>query len=294
MKIIKEIFGDNCVCNSINKKGKCTIVEVDNKKYAIKNKTTDINKTYEYLESIKFDHYPKIILENDKYDVYEYIETVSEPIEQKAYDMIDLMSLLHSKTTYYKEMDIDEYKELFERIMQKIVDTTTYYNNLIDSIERHMFMSPSEYLIARNISKILEVLESSRQKIIKWYDVVKMNNRKRIVTLYNNMDLDHILRNSNLYLTSWEKSVQGSPVLDLYNFYKKNYLISDFSQLFKKYQNKYPLEESEKLLFYILISIPDELKLTFNEYENCKRAKTIIDYLYKSEVLINKLEDIKK
>ncbi len=28
--------------------------------------------------------------------------------EQKAYDMIDLISLLHNKTTYYKEMDIDD------------------------------------------------------------------------------------------------------------------------------------------------------------------------------------------
>lgn len=294
MKIINEIFGNNTVCKSIKKKGKCLIVDIDNKKYVIKEKNKNIIDTYEYLISRDFNNYPKIILNNKKYNVFEYIEDVDSPLEQKAYDMISLISLLHNKTTYYKQMDINEYKELFESTINKIAKITSYYNNLIDSIERHMFMSPSEYLIARNISKIFGALEYSKVQITKWYDIVKTNNKNRIVTLYNNMDLNHILRNNNLYLISWDKSISGNPILDLYNFYKNNFNVTDFSLLLEQYEKKYPLQESEKLLLYSLISIPDEIKFTYNELINCKRAKKIVDYIYKSEVLISKNKDTEK
>ena len=294
MKLIDEIFGKECVCKGINKKGKCIIAEIDNKKYVIKNKSNDIEKIYDYLNSVKFEHYPKILIKNNKYYVYEYIDDVISPIEEKACDMINLIGLLHSKTTYYKEMDINEYKKLFEDTVQKIEDVKTYYDKLIGSIERHMFMSPSEYLIARNISKIFGALNYSKQNIIKWYNIVKSNNKKRVVRLYNNMDLNHVLRNSDLYLINWEKSINGSPILDLYNFYKMNYSISNFEQLMKQYEDKYPLEEEEKILFYTLISIPNKINFTFNEIINCKNIKKIVDYIYKSEILISQAYPTKK
>ena len=38
--------------------------------------------------------------------MYEYIEDVNTPEEQKAIDLVSMMSLLHNKTTYYKEVPI--------------------------------------------------------------------------------------------------------------------------------------------------------------------------------------------
>lgn len=290
MKLVDKLFDKRCTCKNVCKKGRSIIVEVDNKKYVIKNKVNNVKSIYEYLNSRNFNNYPKLLLNNDKYNVYEYIEDVSSPLEQKAYDMISLISILHKNTTYYKEMDIDEYKEIFEKITNNINSTTEYYNNLINNIERHMFMSPSEYLIARNISKIMSALNYSKDSITKWYDIVKKDNKRRIVTLYNNMDLNHILRNTDLYLISWEKATEGSPILDIYNFYKKNYNIVDFNLLLKQYEEKYPLQESEKLLFNSLISIPNRINFTYNEFINTKRVKKIIDYIYKTEVLISKNE----
>lgn len=287
MKIIDEVFGENCLVKDVRKKGKCLIANINGKKYAIKDKSTDnIKSIYEYLSSRNFNYFPKLIVDNDKYDIYEYIEEVDNPIEQKAYDMIDLISLLHNKTTYYKEMDIDEYKEIYESVNYKINSRMNYYNNLMNMIEREMFMSPSHYLIARNISKIFGSLDYSKKNINEWYDLVKTKGKKRLVTLYNNTDLNHVIRNKDLYLLSWDKSKTGIPIYDIYNFYFKYYKVLDFKDLLNHYENRYPLLEEEKKLFNILISIPDEIDFNSNEMDNCKNVKKIIDYIYKSEVLV--------
>lgn len=287
MKIIDEVFGENCLVKDVRKKGKCLIANINDKKYAIKDKSNDnIKSIYEYLSSRNYDYFPKLIVDNDKYDIYEYIEEVDNPIEQKAYDMIDLISLLHNKTTYYKEMDIDEYKEIYESVSYKINSRMNYYNNLMNMIEREMFMSPSHYLIARNISKIFGSLDYSKKNINEWYDLVKTKGKKRLVTLYNNIDLNHVIRNKDLYLLSWDKSKTGIPIYDIYNFYFKYYKVLDFKDLLKHYEARYPLLEEEKKLFNILISIPDEIDFKSNEMDNCKNVKKIIDYIYKSEVLV--------
>ena len=286
MKIVNKLFGDSVKVDNIIKKGKVIIVTIDNKKYVIKESKNDIESIYEYLESRDFNNFPELLFTKDGYNVYEYLDDIDNPIEQKAYDMITLLSLLHEKTTYYKTMDIDEYKEIYENINNDILNKLDYYNNLITIIETHMFQSPSEYLIARNISKILGALEYSKKSIDEWYDLVKNNAKKRIVTLYNNIDLDHLIRNKDLYLLSWNKSIKNIPIYDLYNFYIK-YSNFDFEDLLKKYEKKYPLLKEEKKLFYILISIPNIIKLDKDEITNCKNVKKMIDYLYKSEVLIS-------
>lgn len=284
MKRIKEVFGDNLEACDIKKKGKCLIVTINGKRYVIKEKSD--NDIRDYLLSRNFDYFPKIVISSDRYNVYEYIDEVDNPIEQKAYDMINVIGLLHNKTTYYKEMDINEYKEIFEKISFEIYERSNYYNNLINIIETRMFMSPSEYLIARNISKILGALEYAKNGINEWYDLVKLKARKRVVTLYNNIDLNHIIRNKDTYLISIDNMTTGIPVFDLYNFYDKYSRIVDFKELIKNYENRYPLLEEEKKLFNVLISIPGEIKFTNNEIDNCKNVKRIVDNLYKSEILV--------
>ena len=284
MRLINEVLGDKIVVNNIIKKGKCTIV---NKNYVIK-KGNDIKQKYDYLISRDFSFFPKLLSSTGSYNVFEYVEDLTSPLEQKALDMMVVLSNLHKKTTYYKDMDIDEYKKMFEDITNEIDYKMNYYNNLINNIELHMFQSPSEYLIARNISKILGALKYSKDNINKWYDLVKNSGKKRIVTLYNNMDLNHIIRNKNLYLISWDKSKNGMPIYDLYNFYNKYYNILDFNELLNQYEKEYKLLEDEKILLYSIISIPDVIEFSDNEVLNCKKVKKIIDYLYKSEVLISR------
>lgn len=287
MKRVKEIFGEDISVKDVRKKGKCLICTLDDRKYAIKeNGNSDIVSIYEYLSSRNFEYYPKLIIQKDNYNVYEYIEEIENPYEQKAYDMISLLSLLHNKTTYYKDMDIDEYKEIYESINYRIDSRMNYYNNLINKIEASFFISPSEYLIARNISKIIGALEYSKRNINEWYDLVKTKGKKRLVTLYNNIDLEHVIRNKEVYLLGFEKTKTDIPIYDLYNFYIKYSSMFDFRNLLKHYEDRYPLLEEEKKLFNILISIPNEIEFSNIEIDNCKNTKRIIDYIYRSEVLV--------
>ena len=239
MKILDSLFGKNAkvVC----KKGKCIIAKCDNNMYAVKKNCDNIKKTYEYLESRSFEYFPKIIKSNNEYNAFEYINEVNNPMEQKAFDMVNLLSMLHNKTTFYREMDKDEYKELFENIQNRINEVAYYYINLINMIETKIFMSPSEYLIARNISKILGSLEYSRKTINDWYDIVKNNAKKRVSLIYNNADINHVLRDKELYLINWEKAKIDIPIYDLYKFYKKYALYFNFKELLKYYEDKYPL-----------------------------------------------------
>ena len=270
-------------------KSKAVIVDTDKGKFVLKennHKNNNIEDIYLYLKSRNFDYYPKLLKKEDRYNVYEYVEGIKMPYDQKVLDMVFLLTLLHNKTTYYKEVDIYEYKEIYEKTMKEIEDVYSHYNNLMNNIEKEIYMSPSYYLIARNISKVFASLQYSKNEIDNWYELVKNKNRQRRVTLYNNVDVDHLIRNDNLYLINWEKSKEDIPIYDFYSLYKKYALDFDFNELLKIYEEKYPFLEEEKKLLFIKMCIPDKIEFNKNELYNCIRAKEIIDYIYKTETLL--------
>jgi hypothetical protein len=201
-------------------------------------------------------------------------------------DMIDLVSLLHNKTTYFKEVDEDDYKKIYEDIIGNIEYLNSYYSDLISIIESKVYMSPSQYLLARNISKIFGALEYSRVKIDEWLKIIESKKKQRFVVLHNNLDIDHYIRNDNSYLISWDKAKIDLPIFDLYKLYRRCSLDYDFESILNRYESNYPLLEEEKLLFFILVTLPDKLQLDKSEYENTKLVSKQIDVLYKTEKLI--------
>ena len=97
-------------------KGNAKIFNCTNGNYVIKpKKEKDIKELYKYLSSRSFEYYPKLIEDNrSDVNVYEYIEDNSIDDEQKLYDLINLISLLHNKTSYYKEVTNDKIKSIYE------------------------------------------------------------------------------------------------------------------------------------------------------------------------------------
>ncbi len=283
-KIIKKY---NLVPHRYTIKNKVTIVNTEEKSLVIKEASnTDINYLYQYLKSRNFEYFPKLLDREGRYNVYEFVEEVKTPNEQKATDIIHLLSLLHNKTTYYKEIDLDEYKIIYESTIDKLEYLYNYYNDIITVIEGNIYMSPSEYLLARNISKLYEALSFGRREIDLWYDLIKEKQKMRIVTIHNNIDVDHLLRNNNLYLVSWDKATRDSPIYDFYIFYKKKALDYDFTELLKLYESKYPLLDDERKLLFILLAMPERIDFNNNEYNNCKNIRKAVEYIYKTEQLI--------
>jgi len=269
------------------KNKKITIIETEDKKYAIKQKTKDNQYIYDYLKSRNFNYIPKILNNQDDYEIRNYIESYEIPEEQKMIDLIDLVSLLHNKTTHYKEVTEDNYKEIYEDIKNNIEYLYGYYTDMITIIESKVYMSPCEYLIARNISKIFEILNFIKKEIDNWYSIVKQNKKQRLVILHNNLELNHIIINEKNYLISWEKSKIGIPIFDIYKLYKKHALDFEFNEIIKLYEKNYPLKEEERKLLFILISIPPKIEMQESEYENTKEARKKMDYVLKTQLFIS-------
>lgn len=262
------------------------LINSDGNKYILKRKNNNIKDIYNYLNSRSFDYFPKLMKEENDYNIYEYIEDSKEPYEQKTLDMMSLLSLLHSKTTFYKEVDFEDYKYIYESVLEIINDNYNYYNIMIENIENQIYMSPSSYLLARNISKIYACLNYCKENIEKWYDMVKNKNKVRMVLIHNNLELDHYIKKDKPYFISWDKSKIDMPIMDLYVFYKKHYLNFNFYDLFKYYESRYPLHKEERILLFVYLSLPEKIELDNNEYNLCKKIRRFLDYLFKTENLI--------
>ena len=266
-----------------------TIIDSTSGSYVVKEKSNNkVRDAYNYLLSRNFDYFPKLALENEREEVnvFEYIPEVKIPKEQKALDMVDVVANLHLKTTYYKTVSEDKYKEIYENVLNNINYLTNFYNKLFTKIDEEIYMSPSSFLLIVNSSKLMASLDFCKKELDEWYEMVKKDNKERVSLIHNNLNTDHFLRKDKGYLISWENSKIDTPVLDLVNFYKNDYFNIDFETVLKKYAGKNPLSEEEKKLFFILISLVPEVDLQSDEFNNCKNIRQMLDYLYITEQLI--------
>ena len=254
-------------------------------------------KIINYLKSRNFDYMPKLLSEeNDDYQISTYVEGLDVPDEQKMVDLIHLTTLLHSKTTHYKEVDINEYESLYQDLNGNIEYLYNHYTNLITKIETKVYMSPSEFLLARNISLIFKTLDENKQRLEIWHEMVKEKRKMRNVVLHNNLKLEHFIRNEKSYLVSWDKAKIASPVFDIYKLYQNHALDFEFEELLKEYEKNYPLTKDEKELLYILISMPDIINYNEEEHEMCKKISAMLDKMYKTKKITSKekLKDTQK
>lgn len=285
MKINDVLKKYSLVPKRYEKNGGVNIIDTDSGRYVFKRGRPK-NDILDYLKTRTFDYMPSIISEpSDEYQITEYLEDYDIPKEQKILDMVLLVSLLHNKTTHYKEVDINDYEKIYEDLDNNIEYLYGYYNDLMTIIESKVYMSPSEYLLARNITTIFKAIDRSKEKLIHWHSLINEKRKQRNVVLHNNLKLDHFIRNENSYLISWDKAKIGMPVFDLYKLYKNHALDFEFSDILKEYENNYPLTEDEKELFFILISLPSVLEFNDTEYAMCKKISREIDMIYKSEYI---------
>lgn len=266
------------------KQGKVYFIEVDGSYYAVKKKE-NMENIYDYLSLRNFPYYPPVLTSED-FEITKKIEDMKYPLEQKIMDLVDVVALLHSKTSFYKEIESDYFKKIYEDIMGNIEYLEEYYSDMITMIEKEVYMSPSSYLLARNISLFFDSLYYAKENIKSWYEEVSSKNKIRYVVLHNNLSLDHFLKNESSYLISWDKSKIDIPIFDLYKLYKRHALDYDFEVLLKEYEKKYPLLDEERKLLFILISIPNKLTIG-DEYESCKQFTKEIDLLYKTRKWIS-------
>ena len=246
-------------------------------KYVVKeNKNKDI---YHYLDDRSFKYYPKIVNKvDDDYLITEYIKEEDTTDRTKIEDMIDLTALLHNKTTFYKKVDVADKKEIYEDNMKKINDIFKYYDSYMVDIESKEIYSPSEYLLAVNISIIFSSLYKAKERLDSWYENIKDKDKVRYVINHNNLDVSHFIKSDNKYLTSWDKASIGLPIYDLYNLFTKK--MYDYDLILDYYTISYPLLDYEKELLLIFLLIPHKIEKE-DEYDKVVEIVNIVDKLVK-------------
>lgn len=280
MKKINEILRNkNLKPKKYFKQGSVYIVELEDSKLVLKKNNTDI---YKYLKERNFDYYPNTEI-IDGYELMEYVEDDNLTDDTKINKIISLMSLLHSKTTYYKSTNDMEYKEIYETINTTIKNRMDYYNRLMDVIESEVYMSPSHYFLARNITNIFNALDYCRYQLEKWYDQVKDLKKIRKSVIHNNLDLSHYLNNK---LISWNKSKFDLPIFDIEHLYRTSYDDFVWDELLNDYLSQNMLHDEEVKLLYIILSIPEEIKFSNSEYQNTIIVNNLINYISKTSELV--------
>ena len=118
-------------------KGKCTILETTSGNFVIKKKpkNKDLTSIFNYLKSRGFNNFPESFTNFNSRDddiVYEYIEDNDVINPNKGEDLINLVALLHSKTSYNKEVREETFKEIYENIDNNIAYLKDYYMKYYD------------------------------------------------------------------------------------------------------------------------------------------------------------------
>ena len=265
-------------------KGKSTILETTCGNFIIKPKNKDINELYTYLTNRGFINYPKIIdSSRDEVNVFEYVEDIKLPKEQKCDDLIEIIASLHNKTSYFKEVSEDRFKSIYEDIKSNISYLSNYYNTLYEIGFNEVYASPSNYIFMRNYFKINAALEYANSELDNWYSLVTNETKIRVCLIHNNLELNHLLNNK---LISWDNYMIDTPVIDIVKLYKNEWKNINFSEILERYIYKFPLLDYEKKLLFILISLPPQIKKSNNEFEKCKVVSEVMDYVFKTEELI--------
>ena len=265
-------------------KGKSTILETTCGDFIIKPKNKDINELYTYLTNRGFMNYPKIIdSSRDEVNVFEYVEDIKLPKEQKCDDLIEIIASLHNKTSYFKEVSEDKFKSIYEDIKSNISYLSNYYNTLYEIGFNEVYASPSNYIFMRNYFKINAALEYANNELDNWYSLVTNETKIRVCLIHNNLELNHLLNNK---LISWDNYMIDTPVIDIVKLYKNEWKNINFSEILERYIYKFPLLDYEKKLLFILISMPPQIKKSNNEFEKCKVISEVMDYVFKTEELI--------
>lgn len=276
----------------VSYKNKTKMIETSQGKFAVKIKNKEKEPIYEYLKARNFHSY--LPLENkysDPYEIYPYIEDKTISKEDKAIDLVYILSMLHIKTTTYENINLDQVKKIYEETKTSIEYLNAYYLDLQDYVETKVYMAPAEYLLLRNISLIYSNLTFAKNKLEEWYEEKTKLKQERKVLLHNNITLDHFLEAENNYLINWDKAKKDYVIYDFLSFFQNEYQDLEMESLFNLYQSKYQYTKDEKLLFFSLLAKPPKVELNSSNYINTLKVRKVIIYLTKVSQIISKEQE---
>lgn len=267
---------------------KSKVICNNDKKYVYKSRIKSKEKTFEYLKSKGFVNYLTYERETEKYEIYPFIKEEKIPPEDKAQELIYLLSLLHIKTTTHQETNIKETQELYEDSKTKIHELRKFYYEQQDITETKVFMSPEEQLLMNNISNFYKALNYAEHKLEEWYKLKKQEKTERLTQLHNNISLNHFLiSKENKVIIDWEQASKGIVIYDFLKFYQNEFNNIEMISLFKLYQSKYQYTKSEQLLFEALLAVPPKVEFNKTHILNTINTRLAVNYVNKTSQFLS-------
>lgn len=255
--------------NSVRYYKNVKILFNDDGKFIYKKNKKKNKDVYKYLMSRNFLFFPKVYSSiSDDIEVTEYIEDIIEERNVKQEDLVNLVALLHSKTVHFRTVEKEEIKKIYEDVKDRFEYLYSYYVNIERMIQEEVYMSPSNYYFLLNISYLFTILDYGNRMIEKWYQHVKDKKTLRFVMAHRNLSFEHLLKNSNPYLISWDNADFDYISSDLESIFKNNYKEVEIDTILNLYNSKYELKEYEYELFIAKICLIKQLN--FNKDESWK------------------------
>ncbi len=268
--------------NKIKKINKVSIINDE----IVKKRDKDNEELFSYLSSRDFNNYLNYEKREQEESIYPYIKDLSLDSYQKGEDLINIVALLHNKTSYNKEVSKDKYKSIYDNFIGHTNYLDQYYASMLENIELVEFPSPSETIFLRNYSKLLELFAFLKTEASSWYEMVQDKTKERVCLNHGNITLNHLLKNNREYLISWDNATFDSPILDITKFYHQEWEHLNFDTLLKIYLDKCQLTEEEKKLLFLNIAIPEKIIPYNDEMLNVSAMRRLFDYIFKTEKLI--------
>ena len=266
--------------NNIKKIDNLEIISINGKELVRKKVNRDNISKYNYLESKDFHNFVNTKLING-IEIRDYIKEVNISKEDKLSELIYIISILHTKTTHYKNYNINDIKAYYEKTTDEIKEIKDYYNKIVEDNDIYMFLKPSIYYLIDNISLIFISLDNCKYFLDKWYEIVKEKQRKRVVMNHNNLKLSNFIVGNNPFLINFDNSIFDYPIYDLVSLFKNNNKNIDMTDLFNLYSQKYSLYKEELYLLFVELLKIDKVLFNSSEIINTREITNIVSYLNK-------------
>ena len=295
MNNLKKILSDyDFKIKSIKIIGKIIIVDTDKGEFVYKENINNYS-WYEYLKTRNFYNFPNCLNnKNTKYELRDYIKEKIISKNQKINDLILVVANLHRKTSFYKEINVDDLKKMYENMQKEADYLMNYYSDLNNYIDNIVFMSPSEYLLVSNIDLFYYLISYLKVESTNWYNHMKNKKTIRYSMIHNNLSINHFISGDENILINFEKAKLDYPVKDLSKMYEEIYEDLNLEEFLNIYEKNNKLDYDEVLFLLLNLSMIKKVELSIDTYSDCYNLSKYLVYLKKIASLIQKNEKKKE
>ena len=251
------------------------------------NRNKDI---FDYFDRIYYHNYLPLL--NNYQDNYELCNYYDDKFDDKikVKNIMDVLIDLHKKSITFFDISKEWLNDLYNSKLKEINNLMNYYLDLQDYIEQFAFPRWDYYFLINNISLFYQILNIARDYLEKW-NIIKTLKIRKCMNI-GNLSLKNSIMNDKLYFIDYSMAGYDLNIYDLVTFYKEYVCEFDIDLFMEKYFSNLDVSYSEKLLFYVFISIPERLVFTNDIYSNFLSIKKSIDYVMKTLSFL--LEEDKK